>query len=469
MLEHEFLSLDIETISHLFATGDLSPVELTQFYLQRIEAFDEKINSYITVTKDHAIQHAKRAEEIFTKGCKAGRQKFNPLLGIPISLKDLYETKGIRTTAGARIFRDNIPTSDAQVVKKLYKVGVVLLGKTNMHEIALGLTTVNPHYGVCRNPWAKDRISGGSSGGSAAALAAGFCTASMGSDTGGSIRVPAGLCGVVGLKPTFGRISLRGVMPLSWNLDHVGPMGRRVMDAAYLYQCVAGFDPEDAYSVRRPVENVLKHIKDGVKNWRIALADDDYFQKKDSEVMDLVFKAAQVFETLGAYVEKTPFPGLYTAALSNSQLVVSDAATAYAQLFNEHPQEFGEDIRQRLEIGSQVRLQDYVQARRNQAVLRRQFESFLGDYDLLLMPTTVVPAPMIEGPDALEQARLLTRFTAPFNSTGLPALSIPCGFTSTGLPVGLQLIARPWREASLLQAAYAYECATQWYKQVPEL
>lgn len=469
MLEQELLSMDIETISHLFSTGDLSPVEITQFFLRRIEAFDKKITSYISFTADQAIQQAKRAEQVLIKGRKAGRQKFNPLLGIPISLKDLYETKGIQTTAGARIFRDNIPTKDAQVVKKLYKAGVVLLGKTNMHEIALGLTTVNPHYGVCRNPWSTDRISGGSSGGSAAALAAGFCTASMGSDTGGSIRVPAGLCGVVGLKPTFGRISLRGVMPLSWNLDHAGPMGRRVQDVAYMYQAVAGYDPEDANSIRRPVENVLRHIKDGVKHWRIALADDDYFHKTDSEVLDLVYKAAQVFETLGAHVEKTPFPGMYAAALSNSQVVVSDAATIYAQPFLEHPQEFGEDIRQRLEIGSQIKLQDYIQARRQQILLHRQFESFFDAYDLLLMPTTAVAAPLIEGPTALEQARLLTRYTAPFNSTGLPALSIPCGFTQNGLPVGLQLIARPWYEANLLRAAYAYEDATRWYLKVLDL
>ncbi len=469
MLEHKFLSMDIETIADLFRTGDLSPVELTQFYLQRIESFDEKIKSYITVTKDHAIQHAKRAEEVFTKGRKAGSQKLNPLLGIPISLKDLYETRGIRTTAGAKIFRGNIPTRDAQVVSKLYKAGVVLLGKVNMHEIALGLTTVNPHYGVCRNPWATDRISGGSSGGSAAALAAGFCAVSMGSDTGGSIRVPAGLCGVVGLKPTFGRISLRGVMPLSWNLDHAGPMGRRVLDVAYLYQGVAGFDPEDANSVKRPVENVLQHIKNGVKHWRIALADDDYFHTTDSEVWELVCRAARVFEELGANIENKPFPGMVTAALSNSQVVVSDAATVYAQHFHNDPQEFGEDIHQRLEIGSQVKLQDYIQARRYQVLLRRQFESFLDQYDLLLMPTTAVPAPLVDGPDALEQARLLTRFTAPFNITGLPALSIPGGFTSAGLPIGLQLIAKPWREASLLRAAYAYETATQWYLQVPEL
>lgn len=469
MQDHEVLSLGIEKISHSYRTGDLSPVELTQFYLQRIDAFDKNITSFITVTADLAIRQAKSAEKVFTRMRKDQQKELPPLLGIPISLKDLYETKGIRTTAGARIFRDNIPTSDAQVVKKLYKAGVVLLGKTNMHEIALGLTTVNPHYGVCRNPWSTDRISGGSSGGSAAALAAGFCAASMGSDTGGSIRVPAGLCGVVGLKPTFGRVSLKGVMPLSWNLDHAGPMGKRVMDAAYLYQCVAGFDPQDAYSVRRPVENVLKHIKDGVKNWRIALADDEYFQKADSEVLELVYKAARVFETLGAQLERTPFPGLLTAAQSNGLVVVSDAATVYAPQFQKHPQEFGSDIRQRLEIGSQVKLQDYIQARRNQTHLRRQFESFFGHYDIMLMPTTVVPAPPIEGPDALEQARLLTRFTAPFNLTGLPALSIPCGFTSSGLPVGLELIAKPWHEASLLQAAYAYETATQWYLQVPEL
>ncbi|HSQ26804.1 MAG TPA: amidase [Anaerolineales bacterium] len=469
MQEYDLLSLDIEVISGLFRSGSLSPVELTQFYLERIGTIDKKTNSFITVTPDLAMQQAKRAEKAFAQARKEGQKEFHPLLGIPISLKDLYQTIGIPTTAGAKIFRNHIPTEDAHIVEKLFSAGAVLLGKTNLHEIALGLTTVNPHYGVCRNPWALDRISGGSSGGSAAALAAGLCMISMGSDTGGSIRVPAGLCGVVGLKPTYGRVSLRGVMPLSWNLDHAGPMGRRVQDVAYLFQSVAAYDPEDASSVNLPVDDVLGSIKQGVKGWRIALADDEYFSKSDPEVLGLIAEAANVFEMLGAQVERKPFPEMYAAALNNGLMVVSDAATVYAEQFSHHPETFGEDIRQRLEIGSQVKLQEYIHARRQQVLLRRRFESFFDGHDLLLMPTTAVPAPPVEGPDALEQARLLTRYTAPFNLTGLPALSIPCGFSKNGLPVGLQLIARPWHEASLLRAAYAYEDTTRWYLQRPEI
>ncbi len=468
MRDQELLALDIASISHLFHSGKLSPVELTEVYIRRIEAKEGKVNSFITFTPEIALDLARRAEKLLRASNQTGKNT-HPLLGIPITLKDLYQTKGIPTTAGTSFMRGHIPDQNGHIVQKLLDANAVILGKTNMHEIALGLTTVNPHYGPCRNPWALDRIAGGSSGGSAAALAAGFCVGSMGSDTGGSIRVPAALCGVVGLKPTFGRISLRGVLPLSWNLDHAGPMGRHVSDVTYLYQTLAGYDPEDPDSVRRPIENAFRHIKDGVKHWRFALADDDYFQKTDSEVLDLVFEAAQVFETLGAHVEKTPFPGMYTAALSNSQIVVSDAAAVYAQPFLEHPQDFGEDVRQRLEIGSQVRLQDYIEARRQQVLLRRQFENFFGAYEILMTPTTAVAAPFIEGPTALEQAPLLTRYTAPFNLTGLPALSIPCGFTRNGLPVGLQLIARPWHEASLIQAAYAYEDATRWYTKVLEL
>lgn len=469
MQKYDFLSLDIESISGLFRSGELSPVELAQFFLERIDAIDKKINSFITITPDLAMQQAKKAEKVFAQGRKEGQTNFHPLLGIPISLKDLYQTKGIPTTAGAKFFRNHIPAEDARVVEKLFSAGAALLGKTNLHEIALGLTTVNPHYGVCRNPWALDRISGGSSGGSAAALAAGLCMVSMGSDTGGSIRVPAGLCGVVGLKPTYGRVSLRGVMPLSWNLDHAGPMGRRVQDVAYLFQSVAAYDADDAASVNLPVDDVLGSIKQGVKGWRIALADDEYFLKSDPEVLALIAEAANVFETLGARVERKPFPEMYTAALNNGLMVVSDAATVYAEQFSRHPESFGEDIRQRLEIGSQVKLQEYILARRQQILLRRRFESFFDDYDLLLMPATAVPAPPVEGPDSLEQARLLTRYTAPFNLTGLPALSVPCGFSKNGLPVGLQIIGKPWHESKLLRAAYAYEDATRWYLQVPEL
>ncbi|HEX9029097.1 MAG TPA: amidase, partial [Anaerolineales bacterium] len=264
--------LTITQASELIRKGELSPVDLTQAYLERIASLDPQVNSYITITADQALEQARQAEVEIQRGQDRG-----PLHGIPLALKDLYETRGVRTTAGSRFFADYVPEADAATVQKLHEAGAVLLGKLNMHEIALGVTNNNPHYGPCRNPWALDRSPGGSSGGSGAALAAGLCLGSLGSDTGGSIRIPASLCGVVGLKPTTGRISGRGLIPLSRNLDHPGPMGRCVRDAALLLETLAGYDPADPYSVNIPVSDYMQTLEGGLKGMRVALASDEFF------------------------------------------------------------------------------------------------------------------------------------------------------------------------------------------------
>jgi aspartyl-tRNA(Asn)/glutamyl-tRNA(Gln) amidotransferase subunit A len=274
---------------------------------------------------------------------------------------------------------------------------------------------------------------------------------------------------VVGLKPTHGRVSLRGVIPLSWNLDHAGPMARRVLDAALLLKVIAGYDPDDPYSEDVPVEDYADGIQEGVRGWRIGLADDDYFDRTQPEVMQAVQSAARTFEALGARVERSPFPDIYQAALANGMMVVSDAAAFHAARVLDNPQDFGADVLQRLQTGAALPLKEYISARRTQTLLRRQFERTFENYDLLIMPTTPVEAPPIDGPDAVELARLLTRYTAPFNLTGLPALSLPCGFTPAGLPVGLQLIGPHWAEARVLRAGYAYEQATDWHLRQPAL
>jgi len=356
------------------------------------------------------------------------------------------------------------------VVEKIYQAGAVNLGKLNMHEIALGLTNVNPHYGACRNPWDLDRVPGGSSGGSAAALAAGLCLASLGSDTGGSIRVPSALCGVVGLKPTYGRVSLRGVFPLSWNLDHAGPMARSVRNVAVLLQVIAGYDPADPVSVNAPVDDYQEGLEKGVAGWNIALADDQYVEANTApEVLEAVRLAARVFEDQGARVSKITLPGFLEAAKANGLMVVSDAAAVHRERMAQQPEKFGADIRQRLETGKAYSSTEYILARQAQVELRRAFERIFNDYDILLTPATPMPAPPIQGQDALEQARLLTRFTAPFNLTGLPAISVPCGFTHQGLPIGLQIVAAPWAEAAILQAAHAFEQGTDWHRRRPVL
>jgi aspartyl-tRNA(Asn)/glutamyl-tRNA(Gln) amidotransferase subunit A len=460
----ELTALSIEEASELLSLREISPVELTQAHLERIQEIDPYLNSYLTITPEAARQAAQDVENNFHQ------EQRGFLAGIPVALKDLFETEGIRTTAGSLFFESYVPEADAAVVRKLKDKGIVLLGKLNMHEIALGVTNENPHYGDCCNPWNTAHISGGSSGGSAVALAGELCMGALGTDTGGSIRIPASLCGIVGLKPTSGRVSLRGVIPLSWNLDHAGPMARRVSDAALLLQAIAGHDPQDPYSPNVPTVDYLSRLREGVHKWRIALAEDEFFndpQIIDPEVHDAVNKAASVFVQLGADVEQVAFPGAHQAAAANGLMTTSDAAAFHRERLQEHPENFGTDVLSRLRMGAAYTSAEYILARRAQTALVRQFDHFFGDYDILLTPTTPITAPRRGSADAVERAKLLTRFTAPFNLTGLPAISLACGFSADGLPIGLQMVARHWAEAQLLRAAFAYEQATEWHQRKP--
>ena len=389
------------------------------------------------------------------------------LAGIPIAVKDLFETKGYPTTAGTLFFKDHISDTDAVVVERLRGEGAVILGKTNTHEIALGVTTVNPHYGTTRNPWDTARIAGGSSGGSTVAVAAGMALAALGTDTGGSIRIPASLCGIVGLKPTYGRVSVRGVFPLSWNLDHVGPLTRTVRDAAIMLQILAGYDPEDPFSIDQPVDDFLVNIEEGVRGWRIAIGTGAFVENTEAEVLQAVEAAAKTFEEQGAVVQRVDMTFLREAALANGLMTPADGAAYYRDQLAEHPEWFGADVRQRLETGRAFTSTEYVLARKTQSEMKQKLGKFFGEYDVLLLPSTPITAPLIEGNDAVEQARRLTRFTSPFNLTGLPAISLPCGFDKSGLPVGLQIVAGAWREAWVLRAARAYERASEWGKRRP--
>jgi len=460
-------SLSIASAGELLAAGELSPVELTQAHLEHIQQLDPQLNCFITLTPELALQQAHQAEREIQAGACRG-----PLHGIPLALKDLFETAGVRTTAGSSFFTENLPDQDASVVGRLRKAGMVLLGKLNLHEIALGVTNENPHFGATCNPWDLRCIAGGSSGGSAAALAAGLCLGSLGTDTGGSIRIPAALCGVVGLKPTRGRVSLRGVIPLSWNLDHAGPMARSVQDAALLLNVIAGYDPEDPWSADQPVEDYLAELEQGVQGWRVALAADEYFTDPaivDGQVRKAVWQAAQVFRRMGAQVEEVAFPGARQAAQVNGLMTPSDGAAYHRERLQDHPEGFGADVLARLRSGAAYTSTEYSLARKSQAELRRQFIKFFSDFDLLLTPTVPIPAPVRGSADAVERARLLTRFTAPFNLTGLPALSLPCGFTKEGLPIGLQLVAQPWAEGRLLRAGWAFEQAAGLGGQVAQI
>jgi aspartyl-tRNA(Asn)/glutamyl-tRNA(Gln) amidotransferase subunit A len=448
--------LSIHEAIHLMQDGQLQPEALTEACSRQIERLNPKLNAFITICED-VIATGKKAPLAMT------------LNGIPIAIKDLFETKGIRTTAGSLFFKDYIPAEDAVVVKRLKEAGAVILGKTNTHEIALGVTTNNPHFGTCRNPWDTKRIPGGSSGGSAVAVATGMALGALGTDTGGSIRIPASLCGVVGLKPTYGRVSVRGVIPLSWNLDHVGPLTRTVKDAALMLQVIAGYDPDDPFSIDRPADDYSAHIEDGVRGLRMALATGAYIEEADAEVLEAVREAGRVFESLGAKVDKVDVSFLREAALANGLMTPADGAAFHRERLAEHPDWFGADVRRRLETGRDFTSSEYSLARKTQSEMKHRLGKFFEGYDALLLPSTPIAAPLIEGNDAVEQARRLTRFTAPFNLTGLPALSVPCGFTNAGLPIGLQIVSRAWNESSVLRAGHAYERETDRGKRRPPL
>jgi aspartyl-tRNA(Asn)/glutamyl-tRNA(Gln) amidotransferase subunit A len=435
--------------------------ELVEACSRQIERLNSKLNAFITTIDPQAALEAQ------LPGNSALAS--NVLRGIPIALKDLFETAGICTTAGSKFFADHIPEQDAFVVDKLKQAGAILPGKTNTHEIALGVTGNNPHYGTARNPWDLARIPGGSSAGSAIAVATGMALGALGTDTGGSIRIPASLCGIVGFKPTFGRVSLRGVFPLSWNLDHVGPLTKCVRDAALMLQVISVYDPLDPASVKMLIGDYLGHLMDDVTGRKIALGVGAFIEVSDPQVLEAVRGTVNIFESMGCKVQEANVDWLREAALANGLMTQADGAAVNRDRLREHPEMFGEDVRRRLENGAKTSSTDYILARRTQAEVRKRFEQFFESYDFLILPTTPITAPTIEGHDAVEQAGRLTRFTAPFNLAGLPALSLPCGFTKEGLPIGLQIVSRAWGESKVLNLGYAFEQATEWHTHFPML
>ena len=447
--------LNISQLQELIRKKDISPVEIVDACIEQIDGKEEKINAFITLTVEKARRQAKEAE---TLQMKLSAEEMPPLLGIPLAVKDLYDTAGVHTTGGTAFLADRIPEKDAEVIARLKKAGMILLGKTNTHEIALGVTTVNPHYGATRNPHDLTRIAGGSSGGSAAALSAEMIPAALGTDTGGSIRIPASLCGVVGLKPTRGLVSLRGIMPLSWNLDHAGPMTRSVRDAGLMLNVMAGYDADDAYSVKRLREDYASITEASLKRARIGVAE-YYLDLADAEVASAVRKSVRVFQSLGAKVESVDVAWLNEAYRANALMTPADGAAYHHDRMMKTPEVYGEDVLRRLRMGAAYTGTEYILARKTQSEMKWRMAQFFEKYDLLLLPTTAVAAPPIEGKDAVEQAKLLTRFTAPFNLIGVPALSIPCGFTGRGLPIGLQIVGANWDEKGVLEAGYAYEGA----------
>jgi len=455
--------LSAAELGRRIARRHLSPVEVTDEMLARIARLDSQLNAYVTVVPERARAEAKAAETEIAAGAWRG-----PLHGVPIALKDIFDTAGIETAAGSKILRGNVPDADAAVVERLRAAGTLLLGKLNMHEFAYGTTNRNEHWGDCRNPWNLAHVPGGSSGGSGAALAAGLCYGSLGTDTGGSIRIPASVCGVVGLKPTFGRVSRRGVVPLAWSLDHVGPMARTVEDAALLLGAIAGHDPADEWSATEPVDDYTRDLEAGVRGLRLGLPRQLFFEGLDPAVEHEVRAAIDVLIGEGASTLEVELPHVEHAQTALHATLASEASAYHQRWLRERPDDYG-DVRPALELGLFIPAVDYVNARRWQTLVRSDFAAALRQVDVLVAPSLPRTAPRIGEPVSREPRIAWNRFMTPLNLAGLPAISVPCGFDESGLPVGLQIAGRAWDEATVLRVARAYERATDWHEQRPPM
>ncbi len=458
----EICELSAYEMSESIRTKKLSPVEITEAHLARIEALNEKYLGFITVTADRALAAAKKAEEEISGGNRRG-----PLHGLPYGAKDIIDTAGILTTNGSSFHRENVPDEDAEVVSRLKEAGAILLGKTHTHEFAGGPTTINPHYGTSRNPWNPERIVGGSSGGSAAAVAARMCPAALGTDTGGSIRAPAAFCGIVGLKPTHGRVSLRGICPNVLSFDHPGPMTRTARDAALFLNVLAGFDPLDSKMRDIPVPDYAADIGKGVKGARIVLCPDFYCRAEvDSEVEAAYQKAAEVFRDLGANVEEVSFPGGGRFGELFPRIAGPEFAEFHRPFWEQNPGGYGEDLKARLEWSLKVLLDDYVRGMRERVLIRREVAEFFRGVDALIMPAVPCAAPPIDTLMAeinggeVKYHYLHRPFLSCHNVSGCPAVVLPMGLNKKGLPLSLQIVSGHWREADALRAAHAYEAAT---------
>jgi aspartyl-tRNA(Asn)/glutamyl-tRNA(Gln) amidotransferase subunit A len=448
----------------LLRKREVSPVELTKSCLDQIEKLNPTLNAFITVTAELALAQARAAEDEIGRGNWRG-----PLHGIPLALKDLIDTAGIRTTAASALFEDRVPAEDAEVVRRLKNAGAVLLGKQNLHECAYGGSSMISYYGEVRNPWNPSCIAGGSSGGSAASVAAGLGYAAIGTDTAGSVREPAALCGIVGLKPTYGRVSTRGVIPLSWSLDHVGPLARTASDAAVLLQAMAAHDARDANSVDAPVPDYLAALREGLKPLKIGIPRKFFYEELDREVASAVEQAINVVSALGNDLFETVIE-----VPTDRTLQTAEAYAYHAKFVSRSPELYQAETLRRIRSGEEISADEFEKRRREQKQIRSSIHKAFEKVDALLTPTAPVPAPAIDelkrNPELLRPCELLLlRNTRPVNVWGLPAISIPCGFTSAGLPVGLQIIGPHWREDRVLQLAHAYEQATQWHRHNPKL
>ena len=463
MADQELLYASIAELAPRLAAKEISPVEVTEAALARIERLEPKLNAFITVTAESALHAARAAEAAIMAGHYLG-----PLHGIPVAIKDLYATRGVATTYGSPLFADWVPDFDAAAVERLKRAGAVILGKTNLHELAYGSTSANAHYGPVHNPWREGYHPGGSSGGSSAAVAAGMAYAAMGSDTGASIRQPAACVGIVGIKPTFGRVSKYGALPLSWSQDHAGPLTRSVRDAALTMQVLAGHDPRDPTTVERPVPDFAAGLGSGHRGPPDRRRADLLLRGLRSRGGAAVEAALAVLEDQGALVEDIELPDMAAAFTVGTLTIAVEGAAYHAADLRARPETFSAELRAAFELGSFYQAVDYVQAQRLRRELMVATDRALAGFAAIVMPTSPVPATPIAGSPP-EHAMLRPRNTMPFNVLGLPAISVPCGFTAGGLPIGLQIVGHAFDEAGILRVAQAYEQATDWHRRRPPL
>jgi aspartyl-tRNA(Asn)/glutamyl-tRNA(Gln) amidotransferase subunit A len=462
MGEADLCYLSVWDLGERIRRRELSPVEVVKAYLRRIETLNPALSAFLTITAEHALEEARGAEAEIAAGRWRG-----PLHGIPYGAKDIIETEGIRTTHGSSFFRDHVPVADAECIVRLRRAGAILLGKTLTHEFASAATTINPHYGTAHNPWRLDRITGGSSGGSAAAVAAGLCAFALGSDTGGSIRNPAALCGVVGLKPTHGRVSLTGVCPNVLTFDHLGPMTRTARDAALVLQAVAGYDPGDCTARDVTVPDYTAGWEHGARGLRLVLCPDFYASAEVDDEVDRAFQdAIRVFQALGANVETVPFERGGRLLEVFRAIAGPEYAEFHRPFFEKNPEGYGADVRERLAWSFEITADQYVRGLRERELLRRETAAFFRDADALVLPSMPCVAPpigtlraRINGTEH-DGAWIHRPFLSPHNLTGCPAVSLPMGFSTDGLPLSLQIVGPEWSEARVLAVAHAYETAT---------
>lgn len=463
--------LSASELSALLKSRAVSPVEATEAYLARIDQLDGQLNSYITVTRDDAMEQARRAESEIVNGENRG-----PLHGVPVAVKDQFYTKGVRTTGGSSILKDFVPDEDATVIAKLKMAGAVLLGKLNMSEFAMGDAFHHP-YGQPRNPWDQSRNPGTSSSGSGAATAAFLCATSLGEDTGGSIRGPASFCGLVGIRPTWGRVSRYGMLGGSWSMDTAGPISRTTVDCAMTLAAIAGYDSKDRYTWNAPVPDYVAALDGDVRGLKVGVIQEMVHSSAvDPEVRDAIIKSTAVFGELGAEVEDVSIPLIVHSSVISTSVILVDAVGVHQEGINNYLDQYDHNIQIRLMTGSVFPNQAHQKVLRLRQLLREQILAALRQVDVLVMPTSSIPASPLPTKAGIESKEQVTEnlygrrnFTAPFNLASVPALSINCGFTSNGLPVGLQIAGRPFDEESLFRLAHSYEQATDWHSRRPPI